>query len=72
MAKMPDDIQFLGVIEPLGDLFKDEVREVGEKLGIPHELVWASAVPGPGLGVRYWQNHRGKGQDSAGSRLGTA
>lgn len=49
---LPDVIAFDEILEPLRDLFKDEVREVGTQLGIPYELVWRQPFPGPGLAVR--------------------
>ena len=49
---LPDVIAFDEIVEPLRDLFKDEVREVGIRLGIPYDLVWRQPFPGPGLAVR--------------------
>lgn len=48
---LPEDMK-LELLEPLRELFKDEVRKVGEELGIPHHLVHRHPFPGPGLGIR--------------------
>jgi GMP synthase (glutamine-hydrolysing) len=49
---LPDHVDFEEIIEPLRDLFKDEVRALGEALGMPHHIVWRQPFPGPGLAIR--------------------
>jgi GMP synthase (glutamine-hydrolysing) len=49
---LPEHVTFREIVEPLRNLFKDEVRKVGEEIGLPSHIVWRPPFPGPGLAIR--------------------